>query len=216
MLHSLLTLMLKRLRDSKTMNLQSAPGECGRHRDYLHLLRSGHKSELLVRQMGAKTAAATASMMALDDVALGRAVTEVGAATSLEEVPMWQQGDASLATEDKMAERQALRHDRRVREKLQIFWEAAQRSLQSGGHADADKLHREVLALGPIKPRGLARLLSSPLFSRLLSLTRGLARLLSSPVLSSPLAHQSCGRAPAWEGARVDAASHLQGDDQGL
>ena len=78
---------------------------------------------------------------------VGGIVTAVENAADLENVAFWQQGDASLATKEKLAERQALRYHPLVLDALQKYWEAAQRSLQSGGDPSANELHREGHAL---------------------------------------------------------------------
>eukprot|EP00900_Chrysochromulina_parva_P019804 jgi/Chrpa1/27825/Chrysochromulina_OHIO_Genome00027127-RA len=80
-------------------------------------------------------------------MAAGGIVTSVDDAAELEKVEYWQQGDASLATKEKMEARQALRHHKVVLEALQMYWEAAQRSLHSGGDPSANELHQEGHAL---------------------------------------------------------------------
>ena len=111
---------------------------------YMDKLRAGVKhQESVMRALGAKSQAAIAAEEAERWLASGDVVTTVESRAELEELEMWQQGDASLSTREKMLERQALRHDRRVLEALQAFWEAAQRSMQSGGDASASTLHKE-------------------------------------------------------------------------
>lgn len=100
-------------------------------------------ADSIIRTLGAKSKAAEAARAAAAAMSSGSVVTEVTDEAQLESLEFWEQGDASLATEEKMRERQALRFDRRVLEVLQAFWEAAQRSLQSGGDVYGDTLHRE-------------------------------------------------------------------------
>lgn len=74
------------------------------------------------------------------------AVMEAASTEELANIPLWMQGDASLATEEKLAERNALRYDRRVGAVLNSFWETALRSTrpvaEGGGDADAEGLDR--------------------------------------------------------------------------
>ena len=116
------------------------------HAQYLERLRVGARTLTFGSELGfhfkvaqslqdAKTAQQTAS------------VVEVSTVEELDELPMWQQGDVSLATVDKMAARQRLRYTPPVRRVLHAFWSAAQRSLQSGGDESADHLHKEGYAL---------------------------------------------------------------------
>ena len=120
--------------------------------------------------MLARSHAAQAAREASSYIASGEVIAEASA-EDVDNIPMWKQGDAMLATEENMVLRKRLRYDRRVLAVLQLFWEAAQRSLQAGGNVDADALHQEghamvCLAL-PTTPRPLAhtwllKLLSSP------------------------------------------------------
>ena len=65
----------------------------------------------------------------------------------LDTIPLWMQGDVSLATSEKIEQRQRLRFDRRVAEALQMWWEAALRSVVSieegGGDVEAETLTRD-------------------------------------------------------------------------
>ena len=110
---------------------------------YLQTLRNGVKSAPVARALTAHLQVrleAEASQQALESGAVVHTVTNELELASIE---YWKQGDASLAAEEKMAERQALRYNRKLLEVLQAFWEAAQRSLQSGGDVSASHLHRE-------------------------------------------------------------------------
>jgi hypothetical protein len=114
------------------------------HDHYLKLLRVGGRHGHAFVSALSSCAQATASVHeARAHAESGAIVTEVDAIDEVDDVPLWLQGDEALATEEKMAQRRELRFDPRVRAALQRFWEAAQRSLQSGGDASADTLHRE-------------------------------------------------------------------------
>ena len=74
----------------------------------------------------------------------GTTILEVASANELASTPMWLQGDVSWSTEENTRKRQQLRQDGPVRELLQKFWEAAQRSLQQASGCDhSDSLHYE-------------------------------------------------------------------------
>ena len=110
---------------------------------YLSTLRSGVKhADTILRMMGTGSGAKRAAQEAAKHIASGDVVLEVSVAEA-DKLELWQQGDADLATEEKMRERQALRYDRRVLEVLQAIWEAAQRSMQSGGDGSASTLSKE-------------------------------------------------------------------------
>ena len=114
------------------------------HDRYMAKLRAGAKhGEAILRSMGFDTKVKKALTAEEESMVSGTVTTVVESEADLEKLEMWQQGDASLATEEKMRERQKLRHDRRVLEALQAFWEAAQRSLHSGGDPNANELHQE-------------------------------------------------------------------------
>ena len=110
---------------------------------YTQLLRHGAKTSPAVRAFavqGEVKRKEEAHQLALES---GEVIHTVSDESELENVEFWQQGDVSLATKDKLAQREELRYHPRVLEALQSFWEAAQRSLQSGGDASASELHRE-------------------------------------------------------------------------
>ncbi len=139
--------MQRRLKMSHALGMGPAVGKGGassNHARYMAKLRAGAKhADSIMRIMGVKTHVQTAQLHAQTSMQSGLAVTDVQTEEELEKLELWQQGDASLATEEKLRERQALRHDRRVLEALQAFWEAAQRSLHSGGDPNANELHQE-------------------------------------------------------------------------
>ena len=124
----------------------SDPAEKG-HNDYMAKLRMGVKKETkkesVLRSLGLANKATALTDEATNIMQSGSVVTTVSTEEELENLELWQQGDASLATKEKMMERQKLRHDKRVLEALQAFWEAALRSVQSEGDEVADFLHRE-------------------------------------------------------------------------
>jgi hypothetical protein len=60
-------------------------------------------------------------------------VTEVSSAEELANVAIWKQGNEGLYTEEALAERAAARTHKDVVAVLQVWWEAALRSLRSGG-----------------------------------------------------------------------------------
>ncbi|KOO22473.1 hypothetical protein Ctob_001449 [Chrysochromulina tobinii] len=94
-----------------------------------------------------KASTRTAAVEAEQLLDAGGVVTSVDDAADLEKTEYWQQGDASLATKEKMEARQALRYNKHVLAALQLYWEAAQRSLHSGGDPSANELHQEGHAL---------------------------------------------------------------------
>ena len=83
--------------------------------DYLQTLRHGVKSAPVVRAFSSSAMVRNEAEAAQQALASGGVVTTVTDASELTKVEFWKQGDASLATEEKMAERQALRYDRKVR-----------------------------------------------------------------------------------------------------
>ena len=136
--------MKKRLTTSRALGVGPASGKGGpisSHDRYMAKLRAGARLEGggVLHMMGVKTRVKDEREMAQS----GLVTTAVESEKELAKLEMWQQGDVSLATEEKVRERQALRHDRRVLEALQAFWEAAQRSLHSGGDPNANELHQE-------------------------------------------------------------------------
>ena len=136
--------MKKRLTTSRALGVGPSSGKGGpisSHDRYMAKLRAGARLEGggVLHMMGVKTKVKDAKDMAQS----GLVMTAVESEKELAKLEMWQQGDVSLATEEKVRERQALRHDRRVLEALQAFWEAAQRSLHSGGDPNANDLHQE-------------------------------------------------------------------------
>ena len=134
------------LKKSKTLDLKVQgidPKERPSNSSYLNKLREGvkHYGKGIAFEVSAETKKEVEEAQKI--LASGVVVQTVEDEAELANVEYWQQGDASLATEEKMAQRQALRYDRHVKEALQGLWEAAQRSLQSGGDVGADELHRE-------------------------------------------------------------------------
>ena len=117
------------------------------HSEYIQKLRKGVKGSPAVAAFNLHANARRATDEAHQLMAAGGIVTSVDDAAELEKVEYWQQGDASLATKEKMEARQALRHHKVVLEALQMYWEAAQRSLHSGGDPSANELHQEGHAL---------------------------------------------------------------------
>ncbi len=122
-------------------------GSARNHSAYIEKLRTGLKGNPALFAFGMHANARKATVEAQQQMEMGGIVTSVDNAEDLENVAYWQQGDASLATKEKMAERQALRYHPLVLEALQKYWEAAQRSLQSGGDPSANELHQEGHAL---------------------------------------------------------------------
>ena len=108
------------------------------HSEYIGKLRQGVKSGAAAAAFDLTATARQAAEEAEQLMATGGIVTSVEDAADLEKVEYWQQGDANLATKENMEARKALRYHKVVLEALQIYWEAAQRSLQSGGDSSAD------------------------------------------------------------------------------
>jgi hypothetical protein len=113
------------------------------HSEYIGKLRQGVKSGAAAAAFDLTATARQAAEEAEQLMATGGIVTSVEDAADLEKVEYWQQGDANLATKENMEARKALRYHKVVLEALQIYWEAAQRSLQSGGDSSADELHQD-------------------------------------------------------------------------
>ena len=67
-----------------------------------------------------------------------------GVRTSMDEgdeaVPYWQQGDLAFYSKDSLKKRYELRHNEEVVEQLQLWWDTALRSMQSGNDSDAHEL----------------------------------------------------------------------------
>ena len=121
---------------------------------YLGVLRSGVKHLIMMdgvaRVFDAHSTARAAAEATARAILEQRTVVQVTTVEELEALPLWQQGDVSLATEEKLLQRQKLRWDRRVLEVLQAFWEAAVNSLRLAHEAcdgDETTLHREGHAL---------------------------------------------------------------------
>ena len=66
------------------------------------------------------------------------ATTVVGSAHELEALPFWEQGDASMHTDDMVEKRAALSTHPLVLAELQQWWETAQRSMQMDGMVDTE------------------------------------------------------------------------------
>ena len=130
-------IMQKSLKESQALVLKDAARKGASN--YMLTLRMGVKhADSVVRAFGAHPAAKKAAAEARELLSEGgRVVAEVATAEDLQKLELWQQGDSSLATEQKMLERHKLRFDRRVLEVLQAFWEASQRSIQSDDRGDA-------------------------------------------------------------------------------
>ena len=130
-------IMQKSLNESQALVLKDAARKGASN--YMLTLRMGVKhADSVVRAFGAHPAAKKAAAEARELLSEGgRVVAEVATAEDLQKLELWQQGDSSLATEQKMLERHKLRFDRRVLEVLQAFWEASQRSIQSDDRGDA-------------------------------------------------------------------------------
>ena len=96
----------------------------GTHSQYLGTLRRGFKKRIAQHH---RFVAATAAN-AISDENTGKAITMVTSKKEIEELEYWKQGDASLATAEKLVEREALRFDRRVMNELNAFWEVVMNS----------------------------------------------------------------------------------------
>jgi len=135
-------LMHSRLKDSDSLSLTDEKRR--RAANYMDKLKAGVRhADSVMRVFGAQSGAKRAAEEANQLISSGTIVAEVSTDSDLEKLEMWQQGDASLATEEKVRERQKLRYDRRVLEVLQAFWEAAQRSMQSGTDGSASTLSKD-------------------------------------------------------------------------
>lgn len=120
-----------------------------RHSMYLSKLRRGVRIATVLNS-GAVHQRALAHERALEQslaISQGQVIMEATTAAELEAIPMYMQGDANLATTEKMEQRQKLRFDRRVGEVLHEWWEAALGSVEpienGRGEADTPSLSRE-------------------------------------------------------------------------
>ena len=138
--------LILRLSNSKVLRLRAEHG-CIAHEQYLEKLRRGVKAVQLGDELGFRRslAAETRRQTVGKQTFYRRAsVLEVASANELASTPMWLQGDVSWSSEENTCKRQQLRQDGPVRELLQKFWEAAQRSLQqASGCEHSDSLHYE-------------------------------------------------------------------------
>jgi len=117
---------------------------CIAHEQYLEKLRRGVKAVQLGDELGFRRSLAAETRRQTDVLSKGTTILEVASANELASTPMWLQGDVSWSTEENTRKRQQLRQDGPVRELLQKFWEAAQRSLQQASGCDhSDSLHYE-------------------------------------------------------------------------
>lgn len=98
---------------------QASKSGANRHSSYLTKLRSGMKKRIMQHHHFVAGTAARAAA----DMASGAAITEVECEEQIAELEYWRQGDASLATEEKLREREVLRFDRRVVNELNTIWQ---------------------------------------------------------------------------------------------
>lgn len=93
-------------------------------RGFLAISREAHATHLKAQE---RRIAEAALAGATDRIKL-----EVTSNEELAALPYWQQGDTELNTAEALDLRGALRHEPAIVAELQVWWEAAQRSLQSG------------------------------------------------------------------------------------
>lgn len=158
--------VLVHLSRSETLGTSMRAGGSGsayRHNDYLQKLRVGTRAALNVIASRAYVAAEAhriASSLAADTglghgpqqlegriaaASGGGVVTEVADEAELSALELWQQGDASLYTQELLERRARLRRDPRVSAALNLWWETAVRgdwveegwSLDGSGGPDA-------------------------------------------------------------------------------
>lgn len=135
--------LILRLSNSQVLRLRAEHG-CIAHEQYLEKLRRGVKAVQLGDELGFRRSLAAETRRQTDVLSKGTAILEVTSANELASTPMWLQGDVSWSSEENTRKRQQLRQDGPVRELLQKFWEAAQRSLQQASGCDhSDSLHYE-------------------------------------------------------------------------
>ena len=121
------------------------------HDSYLSKLRSGVQT--VVHTMDSFSASVLAEQRFIEEAAAeggksaSQVVTEVTSTEELAKLEVWQQGDASMMTEEKLVQRRSLRFDRKVLQTLNTWWETAQRSVQErGGDPYADTIDQEAHA----------------------------------------------------------------------
>lgn len=100
-------------------------------KQYLRTLRIGVHQRAVLGSLHAQVQVSHETKRAAQLMKGGTIVIEGRTQKELQAVPLWQQGDAALATEDIMRARKALRHDPRVTNALHLFWECA---LRTDGH----------------------------------------------------------------------------------
>lgn len=69
--------------------------------------------------------------------AVSAVITEVESDETAKALPLWKQGSEALYTSEALQARGACRHDKAVLAALNVWWQTAQRSLQSGGDVSA-------------------------------------------------------------------------------
>ena len=138
--------MSRALERSRSLSVPAS--QPSRHMDYLSILRRGTHLSPMLRELSSGRNAAR--IVADSRTAAGSCgvVLTVETSEDLDSTPYFMQGAAELSTLDAATARQRLRNHRLVLEALHMWWEAAQRSLQSGGgDIRADALHREGYSL---------------------------------------------------------------------
>ena len=133
----------KRLENARVLRPPSAHVERSNHGSYLQKLRLGVKMIAGDSVVANFLNDARANVKAEEaQKALAAGLVQAERYDGDKELAEWQQGDRSMYTSENLKRRMALRRHALVTASLQLFWEAALRSVQSGGDTTAGALHR--------------------------------------------------------------------------
>ena len=144
----------KRLENARVLRPPSAHVERSNHGSYLQKLRLGVKMIAGDSVVANFLNDARANVKAEEaQKALAAGLVQAERYDGDKELAEWQQGDRSMYTSENLKRRMALRRHPLVTASLQLFWEAALRSVQSGGDTTYSQAKQQ--------QRALTRLLSS-------------------------------------------------------
>lgn len=124
--------ILEMLSRASVLQVDQVPWRSATHSVYLQKLRLGTRAAAATNEARLTAAAGMMAKQAVTDVAQGAAVVSVASEAEASQLELWQQGDESLYTAEKLQARMRLRRDRRVGAALQMWWETAQQSYDDG------------------------------------------------------------------------------------
>ena len=108
---------------SRNMRFDGNHGDQRRHQDYMKKLRMGVHDRAVMQQGLAKARIRQKRLAAQHAIASGRVETQRTGTES--QCAVWQQGDESMYTSERLIQREALRHDANIVSTLQLFWDYA-------------------------------------------------------------------------------------------